>query len=113
VHVGQPARFGSARAIGQVFKWLGIVGVVAESFNGLGMRNCINVGLPVLPCEGIMDAFEEGDVARVDWTVGHVENTTQGTTIAGAALPNVLQDIISEGGVERMLRAKGFLAPLS
>jgi 3-isopropylmalate/(R)-2-methylmalate dehydratase small subunit len=101
---------GSARAIGQVFKWLGIVGVVAESFNGLGMRNCINVGLPVLPCEGIMDAFDEGDVARVDWTVGAIENTTKGTSIEGVALPQVLQDIISEGGVETMLRAKGFLA---
>ena len=43
---------GSARNIGAVFHALGISGVVAESFNGLGLRNCINSGLPSLPCAG-------------------------------------------------------------
>jgi 3-isopropylmalate/(R)-2-methylmalate dehydratase small subunit len=39
---------GSARNIGAVFHALGISGVVADSFNGLGLRNCINSGLPSL-----------------------------------------------------------------
>ena len=43
---------GSARNIGAVFHALGISGVVADSFNGLGLRNCINSGLPSLPCAG-------------------------------------------------------------
>ena len=101
---------GSARSIGDVFLNLGISGVVAESFNGLGLRNCINVGLPSLPCEGILDAFEEGDVALVDWTTGEVRNTTQGTTLQGQPVPKVLQDIATAGGVEAMLRAEGYLA---
>ena len=52
--VGRNFGVGSARNIGAVFHALGISGVVAESFNGLGLRNCINAGLPSLPCPGVL-----------------------------------------------------------
>ena len=100
---------GSARAIGDVFVNLGISAVVAESFNGLGLRNCINVGLPSLPCPGILDAFEEGDIAEVDCVTGMVRNHTQDRTVQGRPLPPALQDIVDAGGVEAMLRAAGHL----
>jgi 3-isopropylmalate/(R)-2-methylmalate dehydratase small subunit len=103
---------GSARQIGDVFVMLGIAGIVAESFNGLGMRNCINVGLPVLPCSGILAAFEEGEIAEVDWTgSGEVRNLTKGTTVKGQPIPQSLQDIVIAGGVEVVLRNQGYLAP--
>ena len=101
---------GSARAIGDVFVGFGVSGIVAESFNGLGLRNCINVGLPVLPCPGITEAFEEGDVAQVDWHVGHVRNVTKGISIEGEPIPGVLRNIVEAGGVEEMLRNEGYLA---
>ena len=101
---------GSARAIGSVFVHLGIGGIVAESFNGLGLRNCVNVALPVLPCPGITEAFDEGDVAEVDWTSGAVHNLTRATSCSGRPLPPVLRDIIHAGGVEAVLHAEGFLA---
>ena len=101
---------GSGRAIGDVFVQLGITCVVAESFNGLGLRNCINVGLPSLPCAGILDAFSEGDIAEVDWTSGAVRNVTHDRMLRGQALPSALQDIINAGGVEAMLRADGYLS---
>jgi 3-isopropylmalate/(R)-2-methylmalate dehydratase small subunit len=100
---------GSARPIGDVFLQLGISGIVAESFNGLGLRNCINVGLPVLPCKGIVDTFEEGDIAEVDWSTGAVRNLTNGTTLQGQPVPKSLRDIVSAGGVEAVLRNEGFL----
>jgi 3-isopropylmalate/(R)-2-methylmalate dehydratase small subunit len=103
---------GSARNIGAVFHALGISGVVADSFNGLGLRNCINSGLPSLPCAGVLDLFEEGDVAEVDWTVGAVRNVTTGATGQGAPIPQALQDIVSAGGVESVLRSEGYLAPV-
>ena len=78
---------GSARNIGAVFHGLGISGVVADSFNGLGLRNCLNSGLPSLPCPGILDAFDEGDTADVDWTTGPVQNTTKGSTLQGDPVP--------------------------
>jgi 3-isopropylmalate/(R)-2-methylmalate dehydratase small subunit len=101
---------GSGRAIGDVFVQLGITCVVAESFNGLGLRNCINVGLPSLPCAGILDAFSEGDIAEVDWTSGAVRNVTHDRMLQGQPLPSALQDIINAGGVEAMLRADGYLS---
>jgi len=101
---------GSARNIGAVFHGLGISGVVAESFNGLGLRNCINAGLPPLPCAGVLEAFDEGDVAEVDWTTGAVRNATSGTTLTGNAIPQALQDIVAAGGVENVLRREGYLA---
>jgi 3-isopropylmalate/(R)-2-methylmalate dehydratase small subunit len=100
---------GSARPIGEVFVDLGIVGILAESFNGLGLRNCVNVGLPVLPCPGVTEAFREGDVAAVDWHSGRVENVTKGTTVDGRPVPDTLRNIVEAGGVEEMLRREGYL----
>jgi 3-isopropylmalate/(R)-2-methylmalate dehydratase small subunit len=101
---------GSGRAIGDVFVQLGINCVVAESFNGLGLRNCINAGLPSLPCPGILDAFDEGDIAEVDWMSGAVRNVTQDRVLQGQPLPPALRDIVTAGGVEAMLRADGYLS---
>jgi 3-isopropylmalate/(R)-2-methylmalate dehydratase small subunit len=101
---------GSGRWIGDTFRWLGIIGIIAESFNGLGMRNCINVGLPLLPCVGILDAFEEGDVVEADWGDGRVVNASKGTSLTGQPVPGALQEIIAGGGVEQMLRKEGFLS---
>ena len=108
--VGRNFGVGSARNIGAVFHALGISGVVAESFNGLGLRNCINAGLPSLPCPGVADVFAEGDTAEVDWTTGAVKNATTGTTAQGNPIPQALQDIVSAGGVENVLRREGYLA---
>jgi 3-isopropylmalate/(R)-2-methylmalate dehydratase small subunit len=101
---------GSARPIGDVLRDLGISGVVAESFNGLGLRNCINAGLPSLPCAGVLEAFDEGDIADVDWTTGDVRNTTKGTSLQGSPVPDALRDIVEHGGVEAVLRSEGYLA---
>ena len=101
---------GSARPIGDVLRELGISGVVADSFNGLGLRNCVNAGLPSLPCTGVLDAFDEGDVAEVDWTTGDVRNVTKGTSLQGNPIPEALRDIVQHGGVEAVLRSEGYLA---
>ena len=81
-----------------------------KSFNGLGLRNCINAGLPSLPCPGILEAFDEGDTAEVDWTTGDVSNVTKSRTLLGNPIPEALRDIIEHGGVEAVLRSEGYLA---
>jgi 3-isopropylmalate/(R)-2-methylmalate dehydratase small subunit len=106
---GRTFGVGSGRPIGEVFARLGIKAVVAESFNGLGLRNCVNVGLPSLPCPGILDAFDEGDVAEVDAVSGEVRNLTSGVSITGNPLPPAIQEIVDAGGVEARLRASGHL----
>jgi 3-isopropylmalate/(R)-2-methylmalate dehydratase small subunit len=104
---------GSARNIGDVFVQLGISVIVAETFNGLGLRNCINMGLPSLPCKGILDAFEEGDIAEVDWTSGAIRNVTRKTSLQGQPIPKALQDIALAGGVETVLENEGYLSKRS
>lgn len=100
---------GSGRPIGDVFVDLGVAAVVAESFNGLGLRNCVNAGLASLPCTGVLDMFDEGDIAEVDWGTGEVRNLTKGTKVTGQALPPEIQSIVEEGGVMAKLRKEGFV----
>jgi 3-isopropylmalate/(R)-2-methylmalate dehydratase small subunit len=104
---------GGGRNIGDVFLQLGIGVVIAESFNGLGLRNCINAGLPALPCRGILDAFAEGDMAEVDWTLGLVRNLSKNTSLHGQPVPKPLQDIVKSGGVDVALREEGYLSAAS
>ena len=72
-----------------------------------------NAGLPSLPCAGILDIFDEGDIAEVDVVAGTVRNIAQNKTIDGQPLPAALQEIVDGGGVEQMLRATGYLAELA
>ena len=100
---------GSGRPIGSVFTGLKIGGIIAETFNGLGLRNCVNYGLNVLPCPGVSDAFDEGDIAEVDWIGGLLKNLTKGTTLQGNPMPKPLLEIIDAGGVIASLRKEGLL----
>jgi 3-isopropylmalate/(R)-2-methylmalate dehydratase small subunit len=106
--VGRNFGVGSARPIGTIFAELGIVGIVAESFNGLGLRSCINGGMPVLPCPDVSSAFEEGEIANVDWAAGSVQNVSRGNELEGVPLPLALRSIILAGGVEAVLESEGF-----
>jgi hypothetical protein len=39
-----------------------------------------------------------------------VKNTTKGSTMQGNPVPQALQDIVHNGGIENMLRNEGYLA---
>ena len=100
---------GSARPIGNVFTKLGVAGVIAASFNGLGLRNCGNYGIHVLPCPGADRAIADGVRIAVDWERGLVRNLNQGTEIAGKPLPSAPLKIAEMGGVIPILQAEGLL----
>lgn len=103
---------GSSRPGAKVMKSLGITCLLAESINGLFLRNCVNFGLPALPCPGVSKAFEEGDIAEVDFEQGKIVNVTKGTVINTAPLPETLIRIIRAGGIVPLLDAEGCLEPL-
>ena len=109
VVAGSNFGLGSARPIGNVFARLGVAGIIASTFNGLGLRNCVNYGVHVLPCPGAIDAIADGDRIAVDWQAGTVRNVSQGSEITGKALPQDLLDIAEAGGVIPVLRAEGLL----
>ncbi len=100
---------GSSRPGAQVLRRAGIAALVCESINGLFLRNAVNSGLYAMSCPGVLDLFEEGDVAVIDFAKGEVRNTRSGATVIGKALPTMLLDILDAGGVVPLLRAEGLL----
>lgn len=108
---GQNFGLGSGRPVGAVLRECGIVGLVAESINGLCLRNCVNFSLPGIDCPGVSAAFEEGDVARIDFMSGKVENVTRGKTLQGKPLERLLAEIVMAGGVIPMLVQEGYIEP--
>ena len=107
---GRNFGMGSSRPGARSLKNLGLGCLVAESINGLMFRNCINYAFPAMECAGVAGAFEEGDVAEVDFETGAVVNATQGTTLAGKKLPAKLLALLEAGGVYPLLEKEGIIA---
>jgi len=100
---------GSGRPVGRLLAECGIRGVVAESVNGLCLRNCVVYSFPVIECKGVSQRFGEGDTARVDFGTGVVTNLTTGASLQGKGLPALLLDIVLSGGIIPMLVREGYI----
>ena len=110
---GRNFGMGSSRAAARSLKNLGLSCLLAESLNGLFLRNCVNFAFPALECPGVHDAFEEGDIAEVEFEAARVRNVTRGTELAAKALPESLLKIVTAGGVYALLEKEGLIAPLT
>jgi len=99
---------GSSRPGAVVLKRLGLAGMVAESFNGLFYRNCISYGFPAIAVPGVAEAFEEGDMAEIDAAAGTIKNLRTGVVLSGNKLSQSMIDMIDAGGIDEVLKAKGF-----
>ncbi|MEA4929511.1 MAG: 3-isopropylmalate dehydratase small subunit [Candidatus Limiplasma sp.] len=74
----------------------GISCVVAKSFARIFYRNAINIGLPIVVCDGV---FHDGDALSVNLTDGVLENRTTGEQYTFPPFPPFLQKIIEAGGL--------------
>ena len=81
-------------------KHAGVMCIVADNFARIFYRNAINVGLPVLECNGISEKVEEGDEVKVDLKTGIVENISRKETIQVTPLPGFLLEILDQGLIE-------------
>lgn len=99
---------GSSRPAARLLKVLGISVIVADSMSRLFFRNAVNIGLPVLMCKGVSDAFTEGDSARVNIETGEVTNLTKGLVLQGEALPadSPPMQILNAGGLDSFMRSE-------
>ena len=111
VIAGRNFGLGSSRPVAALFRELGIAALVADGFNSLFLRNCINHGLPALTVPGVRAAFGDGDPARLDFAEGWIENTATGTRLTGGALPPLVLDILTAGGILPKLAREGYLPP--
>ena len=101
---------GSSRPAARSLKNLGLGCLVANSINGLFFRNCVNFAFPALECPGVFDAFEEGDIAEIDFYTGRVRNATQNKVLQGVLLPPKLLDLLKAGGIYQLLEKEGSIA---
>ena len=106
---GRNFGMGSGRPSGKQLRECGIRAVVAETLNGLCLRNCVVAGLPATQCLGVGDLFEEGDIGRFNYTTGLITNVTRGRSLQGEALAPLLLETIEAGGVLPMLVREGYV----
>jgi 3-isopropylmalate/(R)-2-methylmalate dehydratase small subunit len=106
---GRSFGMGSSRPVPLLFKRLGVSCILAEHFNSLFFRNCVNYGLPALAVAGVSELFTEGDIAEVDVAAATVRNRGTGAQLTTEALPEFVLDIMRAGGLNRMLRQRGLV----
>ena len=97
---------GSSRPAARLLKALGIGVIVGDSMSRLFFRNAVNIGLPVLICDGCSQLFQEGEQARVDMETGEVTNLASGKSLKGEALPvdSPPAQILRAGGLKNLMR---------
>lgn len=81
-------------------KYAGVRCVLADSFARIFYRNAINIGLPVLECEGISAKFTDGDKVRIDLGTGVIEDLTLGVKLPTVPAPEFLMEIMKTGLIE-------------
>ncbi len=106
---GKNFGIGSSRPAAANLKALGISCVLAETVNGLFLRNSVNFGFLTLSCSGITGMAEEGDTLDVDLDKGLVRNHDNGDELTFSPLPDFLLEIIEEGGIIQVLKNRGYL----
>jgi 3-isopropylmalate/(R)-2-methylmalate dehydratase small subunit len=102
---------GSSRPVALLFRELGVSCLVAENFNSLFLRNCINYGLPILAVAGISSAVTEGDELTVDVVNATVKNHSTGAVLESNPYPEFLIEILRRGGLLQRLEEDGYLRP--
>lgn len=108
---GKNFGMGSSRPAARSLKTLGLSCLLAHSINGLFFRNCVNFAFPALECPDVQNAFEEGDIAEVEFERALVRNVTRSSTLQGRPLPEPLLKLVRAGGVYPLLEKEGLIAP--
>jgi len=85
---------------------LGIGCVVAESFARIFFRNCIALALPVMPAQGVLNMFTEGDELQLSFEKAQITNLTTGQLFQGPPLTNDIIQIVKNGGILNLLKSE-------
>jgi len=98
-----PKNFGSGSSRQQAvdcFKSLGVQAVIAESFGAIYERNAINAAFPIMTYNSIEALkLEDGDIIKVDFESGKIENTSKSTSVQANPFSEVQLEIYQNGGL--------------
>ncbi len=86
-------------------KAVGVSVVVAQSFARIFFRNAINIGLPVVEVPN--HTIQSGHQIAVDLANGTVNNLTTGEQYTATQMPQVMIDILNQGGLVNYLKQNG------
>lgn len=86
-------------------KEIGVSAVIAKYFARIFFRNAINIGLPVLEIPD--HDIHIGDELKIDLKNGVVQNLTKNKSYTATKLPQVMIDILAEGGMVPYLKKNG------
>lgn len=76
----------------------GVAAVIAPNFARIYYRNSINNGFLALECDGIVQAFQDGDPADLNLTAGTITNTRTGQSLTFVPVPQFALDVQKAGG---------------
>lgn len=106
--VGYNFGSGSSREHAPIaLKACGVSVIIAKTFARIFFRNCINIAIPVVENTQAVDDAQNGDIFHVDFDNGVLQNLTQEKEYKIHPLPDMMKNILSEGGL--MNHAKSIL----
>ncbi len=109
VVAGRNFGIGSSRPVAELFRVLGVAALVAEEFNSLFLRNSINYGLPAVTIPGVTSVVADGQLVRLDVAGATITPLPDGVPLAGAPLPDLVLDVLAQGGLMAKLVADGYV----
>ena len=86
----------------QIIKIAGVGAVIAKSFARIFYRNAINIGLLAIECD-------TGDELDLDIKEGVLKNITKGTITMIEPLPDVMIQLLNDGGLIEHIKKNGDL----
>lgn len=81
-------------------KYAGVKCILADSFARIFYRNAINIGLPVLECEGIHSIVMDSDDLLIKLEEALVKDISSGIKVTAFPVPKFLIKIMKKGLVE-------------
>lgn len=84
----------------------GVSAILANSFARIFYRNAINLGVPVITCEGAYLKIKKGDSVSIDFINGIITNLSTGETFHGDKLSQHVMNIIEKGGIIPLIQEK-------
>lgn len=88
-----------------IIKMAGVSAVIARSVARIFYRNAINVGLPVVIVN--TDEINSQDDLELDLAAGILKNNTRNKTFEFPPLPDVMTQILSDGGLVEHIKKYG------
>jgi 3-isopropylmalate/(R)-2-methylmalate dehydratase small subunit len=88
-----------------VIKMAGVSAVLAKSAARIFFRKAFNIGLPLLICD--TDKINDGDELEIDLKAGTIKNLSTGAEVTFGKVPEVMLEILEEGGLVPYIKKYG------